>query len=54
MLDDSVVHRACLDNWESRDEFVAAWNRESQGVFSDKLVVTRMGTWSPKIDDRTW
>ena len=43
MLDDSVVHRACLDNWESRDEFVAAWNRESQGVLFDKLVVTENG-----------
>ncbi len=42
-LDDTVVHQACLDSWEERDEFVAAWNREAKSVLSQELIVTKDG-----------
>jgi hypothetical protein len=29
VIDDAVVHQACLDDWERRDYFVSAWNAEA-------------------------
>jgi hypothetical protein len=29
VVDDAVVHRACLNGWERRDSFVSAWNAEA-------------------------
>lgn len=30
LLDDGVVHRKCLSDWDDRDAFVEAWNAEAK------------------------
>ena len=29
ILDDAVAHSSCVDSWNRRDAFVAAWNAEA-------------------------
>jgi hypothetical protein len=35
ILDDGVAHRQCLNNWEHRDAFVAAWNAEAKRCLAE-------------------
>lgn len=54
LLDDGVVHRKCLSEWENRDSFVETWNAEAKGCLGEGhlLEITPSGEVEYKSERR--